>query len=207
MSSEGRRFFAWFYSVFSIFSERVLGPRRRRLLSSAEGRVIEIGAGTGANFPHYPPHVTEVLATEPDPHMLKRARKKAMRASVPVRLERAAADRLPVENGWADTVVSTLVLCSVPDLAAGLTEARRVLRPGGLLLFIEHVRSEDPKLARMQDKRERLHMRIAGGCHPNRDTLAAILAAGFEPEEVERYDFPGLKIVRPHVSGVARNPG
>ncbi len=167
---------------------------------------MEIGSGTGANLRHYPPAVTEVVATEPDPHMFKRLPKAAARAGVPVRLGQVGADRLPFRDSSVDTVVTTLVLCSVPDQAAALAEALRVLKPGGRLLFMEHVRSDDPKIAAKQDKRERFHMRVAGGCHPNRDTLAAIGAAGFEVEQAERARFPGPKITRPHISGVATKP-
>lgn len=205
--AQGHRIFAFVYPILGWLGERFGGfaERRRRLLAAAEGRVVEIGAGNGLNFSHYPAGV-EVVATEPDPHMLKRARKHARRASVPVSLEQAPADALPVADASVDTVVATLVLCTVPDQAAALAEAKRVLKPGGNLLFLEHVRSDDPKIAAKQDRREPMQMRLGAGCHPNRDTLAAIVAAGFEPEKVERPTFPGAKITSPGISGVARKP-
>jgi SAM-dependent methyltransferase len=205
--AEGHPFFAFFYPILGWLGERFGGfaERRRRLLAAAQGRVVEIGAGNGLNFRHYPARV-EVVATEPDPHMLKRARKAAPRAPVRVSLQQASADALPFPDASVDTVVSTLVLCSVPDQAAALAEAKRVLKPGGKLLFLEHVRSDDPKVAEKQDRREPLQMRLGAGCHPNRDTLAAILAAGFEPERVEHPKFPGVKITSPGLSGVARKP-
>lgn len=173
-------------------------------MSRAVGRVLEVGAGTGLNFPHYPPAVTEVLATEPDPYMFRRLARALPAATLPVRLQRATAEVLPVEDGWADTVVSTLVLCSVPDQAKVLAEAWRVLTPGGRLLFYEHVRAVDAGLARWQDRLERPWGVFTAGCHPNRETLVAIEAAGFAPEEVERFDLPGAALAKPHVSGVAR---
>jgi ubiquinone/menaquinone biosynthesis C-methylase UbiE len=205
--SEGHRVFAFVYPILGWLGERFGGfaERRRRLLTAAEGRVVEIGAGNGLNFRHYPAGV-EVVATDPDPHMLKRARKNARKAPVSVSLEQAPAEALPLPDASVDTVVSTLVLCSVPDQAVALAEAKRVLKPGGKLLFLEHVRSHDPELAETQDRREKLQMRVGAGCRPNRDTLAAIVAAGFEPDTVEHRTFPGAKHTRPGVTGVARKP-
>jgi SAM-dependent methyltransferase len=205
--SEGHPLFAFFYPILGWLGERFggFGERRERLLAGAEGRVVEIGAGNGLNFRHYPPGV-EVVATEPDPHMLKRARKTARRSPVKLSLQQAPADALPLPDASVDTVVSTLVLCTVPDQAAALAEAKRVLKPGGKLLFLEHVRSDDPKIAEMQDRREPMQMRLGAGCHPNRDTLAAIVAAGFQPETVDHPKFPGMKITSPGLTGVARKP-
>ncbi len=152
--------------------------------------------------------MTEVVATEPNPHMLRRARRAAARAPVAVLLERAGAEALPIADGSTDTVVSTLVLCTVPHPAAALSEIARILRPGGRFLFMEHVRSERPRVARWQDRLERPWGFLAGGCHPNRDTVAAIGAAGFEIESLDSYDLgPGASLVAPHVSGLARRPG
>jgi SAM-dependent methyltransferase len=205
--AEGHRFFAFVYPILGWLGDRFggFGERRARLLANAEGRVVEVGAGHGLNFPHYPPGV-EVVATEPDPHMLKRAGKNLGRAKAKVSLHQAPADALPLPDESVDTVVTTLVLCSVPDQAAALAEIRRVLKPGGKLLFLEHVRSHDEKVAEKQDRREPMQMRLAAGCHPNRDTLTAIVAAGFVPETVERPTFPGAKITSPGLTGVARKP-
>jgi ubiquinone/menaquinone biosynthesis C-methylase UbiE len=179
--------------------------RRRRLLAGAEGTVVEIGAGTGLNFRHYPAGL-EVVATEPDPHMLQAARKAARKATTKLTVCQAPAESLPLPDASVDTVVSTLVLCSVPDQAAALAEAKRVLKPGGRLVLVEHVRAGDPTLARRQDRRERFHLRFAGGCHPNRDTLRAIVAAGFDAGAVAEVTLPGTKLTRPGISGVARKP-
>jgi ubiquinone/menaquinone biosynthesis C-methylase UbiE len=201
---QGHPIFAVFYRWFGALGDRgESAARRRRLLAGAEGVVVEIGAGTGLNFPHYPAGL-EVAATEPDPHMLKAARKAASRAKAKVTVLRAAAEALPLPSRSADVVVSTLVLCSVPDQAAALAEANRVLKPGGRLLLLEHVRASDPALARKQDRRERTQVRFAGGCHPNRDTLRAVVAAGFDARAVEDVTLPGMRITRPGIAGAAR---
>ncbi|MGQ0668239.1 MAG: class I SAM-dependent methyltransferase [Actinomycetota bacterium] len=203
-SDKGHRVFAWFYAHLSPGAERRgAAEHRRKLLSRAEGVVVEIGAGTGLNFPHYPAGVTEVLATEPDPHMLKRLRAAAAESRVPVRVVEAGAESLPLPDGSADTVVATLVLCSVTDVQASLGQARRVLKPGGRLLFYEHVRAQAAGFARWQDRFERPWGFFGAGCHPNRDSVAAIGAAGFEIEEIERFDEPGTLLAKPHVLGSA----
>ncbi len=203
-----RPIFAAFYDRFGRLAERHgLAERRRDLLAHAYGRVVEIGAGTGLNFGHYPPAVSKVEATEPDPHMRRRAGRAAAVAPVPVHLQDAVAEALPFEEGEFDAAVATLVLCSVRDPDMALHELRRVLKPGGRLLFFEHVRGS-PRLARWQDRLERPWGWVAGGCHPNRDTVAEIRAAGFELESLEEFDFaPALVLVKPHASGSARRPG
>ena len=202
----GHPLFARFYGVLAAVAEKgELGRRRRRLLEQAEGTVVEIGAGTGENFKHYGVAVHRVVATEPDPTMLRLAERRRRAAPVPVRLVAAAGEQLPLPAARADTVVVTLVLCSVADPAGVLAEAHRVLRPGGRLLFMEHVRAaDDDPLARWQDRLAGPWSRLAGGCHPNRRTLEAIEAAGFDVGTVEAYDLrPGLPLVRPHVEGWA----
>jgi ubiquinone/menaquinone biosynthesis C-methylase UbiE len=182
---------------------RGTAEHRSQLLAEARGRVVEVGAGTGLNFRHYPGAVTEVLATEPDPHMFKRLATALDTASVPVRLHRATADSIPVDDGWADAVVFSLVLCSVPDVAAALDEATRVLRPDGRVFFYEHVRSRDLRFATWQDRFERLWGVFGGGCHPNRDTVRAIEVAGFRIERLDRFDVAGNLLATPHVLGSA----
>jgi ubiquinone/menaquinone biosynthesis C-methylase UbiE len=148
----------------------VLGLRRQRIRSAREatGRVLELGVGTGLNLPYYAAAET-VVGVDPDPHMLRRARKRGG-----AELVEASAEQLPFADESFDTVVAALSLCTIPDVGAALAEARRVLRPGGRLLFLEHVRSESPRAAAFQDRIEPLWMRLAGGCHPNRDTVAEI---------------------------------
>jgi ubiquinone/menaquinone biosynthesis C-methylase UbiE len=200
----GHPVFAWFYSKLAPrMEDRGAREHRERLLEAATGRVVEVGAGTGLNLPLYPSAVSEVLAIEPDPHMLKRLLAASETASVPVRIQRGAAEDLPVEDGWADAVVLCLVLCSVTDVSRALSEARRVLKSGGRVLFYEHVRSPEERLAGRQDRLERPWSWMAGGCHPNRDSVGAIQAAGFELKQVDRFEVPGSFLATPHALGSA----
>jgi ubiquinone/menaquinone biosynthesis C-methylase UbiE len=198
-----------FAAVFDRMSRSVekkgMGELRHALLARATGTVVEIGAGTGLNFQHYPASVTEVVATEPDPNMLRRAREAARSSPANVRVERALAEELPCEDGSVDTAVATLVFCTVPDQAAAFAEIRRVLKPDGSLLFLEHVRSDDPRLARWQDRVQPVWSALGAGCHPNRDTPAAIERAGFSFQELVRFPFtPNVIVDKPHARGVAR---
>ncbi len=203
----GHPVFAWAYDRLAAPQERAgMADHRREQLAAASGRVVEIGAGTGLNFRHYPPAVTEVLATEPDPYMLRRARVAARTAPVPVEVLRAPAERLPFGDGEFDAAVSTLVLCSVRDPALALAEIRRVLKPEGALLFFEHVRSENPSHARWQDRLERPWGWVAAGCHPNRDTVAAVERAGFRITSLRRFPFGPPQPARPHAAGSATRP-
>ena len=180
---------------------------RRRQLTPASGRVLEIGGGTGANLPHYPPTVDELLVSEPNDGMRRRAERRAHDERTAATIVKAAAEDLPFADGSLDTVVGTFVLCSVDDQTRALAEIRRVLKPGGQLLFAEHVRAGDPKLATWQDRLERPWRILVDGCHPNRDTLAAIERAGFQVEDVERGELPMVpRLVRPYVAGRARKP-
>jgi ubiquinone/menaquinone biosynthesis C-methylase UbiE len=182
-----------------------MGDLRRELLANATGRVVEIGAGTGLNFRHYPSKVTEVAAIEPDRNMRRRAVEAAEAESiaVPIEVRRGRAESLPYVDGEFDTAVSTLVLCSVDDVDATLREIRRVLKPGGSLLFFEHVRSADPAHARWQDRLDRPWGWFAAGCHPNRDTVANIERAGYRVETLQRFPWGPPSPSRPHVSGAA----
>ena len=176
---------------------------RRRLVEQATGAVLEIGAGTGRNLPLYRT-ATRVVALEPAPGMRARATRAAQAGQVAVEVVDGTAEDLFFPDAAFDTVVASLVLCTVPDPARALAEAHRVLRPGGTLRFYEHVRAEDPRLARWQDRLERPWGWLAGGCHPNRDVVAAITAAGFRMLELDRFDFQIMPpLVHPHVLGVA----
>ncbi len=180
---------------------------RARLLAAASGRVLEIGAATGLNLDRYPESARELVLAEPDPNMAKRLERRAAASDRAVRVVRAPAERLPFPDGSFDTVVSSLVLCTVPDQPRALAEVRRVLAPGGRLLFLEHVRSREPRLARWQDRLNPVWRRLVAGCNCNRDTLGAIAAAGFRLEEVEESEFPRAApvcpLVRPLVRGSA----
>jgi ubiquinone/menaquinone biosynthesis C-methylase UbiE len=179
---------------------------RQRLLEGVSGRVVEIGAGTGVNFAHYPPAVTGVVAVEPEPRLRALAEAAARSAAVPVTVVAGDADRLPCADGSFDAAVASLVLCSVPDQATALAEVRRVLRPGGRLHFWEHVRAQTPGLARVQRLLDATVWPAAGGgCHTSRETAAAIEAAGFTLERLERMRFPDSRLTMPtspHVLGV-----
>lgn len=174
---------------------------RRGLLARARGRTLEVGAGTGANLALYPSEATELVLTEPDAHM--RAQLEAKGTEVVA----ASAESLPFPDASFDTAVATLVLCSAADQAPVLRELARVLRPSGSLLFLEHVRSDDPRVARRQDRWERPWSWIGRGCHPNRNTLAAIRAAGFEVVDVAHEALESSPaIVRPLIVGETRRP-
>jgi len=183
------------------------GDHRRELLAGLTGRVLEVGAGNGLNFAHYPAGVVEVIAVEPERYLRERAREAAARAPVAVRVENALADRLPAEDATMDAAVVSLVLCSVASQERALGELHRVLAPGGELRFYEHVLAKSPRFARFQRAVDVVWPRIAGGCHVTRDTPAAIERAGFEIERIRRFPFrPSVLIApaTPHVLGVAR---
>ncbi|MGY1624759.1 class I SAM-dependent methyltransferase [Geodermatophilus sp. SYSU D00965] len=184
--------FARFYARLAPAMERSgAGEHRQRLLAAVSGRVVEVGAGTGANFAHFPASVTEVVAVEPEAYLRARAEEAARHARVPVTVVDGVADRLPAGDGEFDAAVVTLVLCSVPDPDGALREISRVLRPGGRLHFWEHVRADGGALARVQRGLDRtVWPALCGGCHASRDTLAAVEGAGFHVEQVDRFRFP-----------------
>lgn len=168
---------------------RGAAEHRGRLLADLTGRVIEIGAGNGRNFAHYPHGVSEVLAIEPDQTLREHAQQAADKASVPVRVLPGSAEHLPAKDGEFDAAVFSLVLCSVADQAAALAEAARALRVGGEVRFLEHVRSDHRITALLEDAVTPVWRRTCGGCHPNRDTAAAIANAGFGIEQIDRFGF------------------
>jgi ubiquinone/menaquinone biosynthesis C-methylase UbiE len=202
------RFARMYVRVAERADRRGAAAHREKLLSGLAGTVVELGAGHGANFRHYPASVTEVIAIEPEPTLRAAAEAAAPRAPVPVRVLAGVADDLPLEDRSVDAAVASLVLCSVPDVDRALSELRRVLRPGGELRFYEHVIARrQPKRALLQlADRSGLWPRVAGGCHPARDTAAAIARGGFEIEACERLMFAVSRFEPsiPHILGTAR---
>jgi ubiquinone/menaquinone biosynthesis C-methylase UbiE len=203
----GRGFAALYDRAFTATEEAGLREMRRKTLSEAQGRTIDLGAGTGANLELYPKAVSELVLAEPDPHMAKQLREKLARSPRSAELVEVSAERLSFEDSSFDTAVFTLVLCTVPDPQAALAEAARILKPGGKLLFIEHVRAEDAGLARWQDRLEKPWRFIGDGCHCNRDTMATIEASPLTVKQVNHDRLPKApSLVKPLVRGTAVLP-
>lgn len=200
------RVVAFCYDGFLRGSERAgLADNRRDLLAHACGSTLEIGAGTGLNLRYYPDQVTDLILAEPSPHMARRLRARTDRSRRPAQVVEAPAEDLPFPQASFDTVVATLVLCSVTDPSRALSEVRRVLGPDGRLLFLEHVRSTDPKLAARQDRWLGLWLLFGDGCHCNRDTERTITGAAFHIEQISHGQMPKMPaIVQPLVTGAAR---
>src|SRR5215217_5721912 len=202
------RIAAWGYDWFISASENAgLRDKRRELLREASGRCLEIGAGTGLNLELWPESIESLVVTEPDPHMAAQLRKRVARSEREAQVVAAPGESLPLDDSTFDTVGLTLVLCTVPDPAAVLRECDRVLKPGGRLLFLEHVRADDPKVARWQDRLHGPWHFFGCGCNCNRPTLATIAASPLEVERVEHGEIPKAPpIVRPMILGAAKRP-
>jgi ubiquinone/menaquinone biosynthesis C-methylase UbiE len=171
--------------------QKQLLPYRRRIVGAAEGRVLEIGIGSGLNLPLYGATATSVIGLEPSPELLRMARSRASAAAVPVMLLDASAEAIPLDTGSVDTVVTTWTLCTIPSALRALSETRRVLKPGGVLLFVEHGRAPEPGVARWQDRLDPLWSRVAGGCHLNRKMDDLLTASGFRIEALANPRLPG----------------
>jgi ubiquinone/menaquinone biosynthesis C-methylase UbiE len=202
--------FARLYERISVTADRRGADQHRtELLADLAGRVIEVGAGNGRNFAHYPGSVTEVLAVEPEARLRESALRAAEEASLPIKVVAGVADRLPTEDASIDAGVASLVLCTVPDQDAALAELRRVIRPGGELRFYEHVVSRRPGAARVERALDAtIYPHLSGGCHLARDTLAAVERAGFEIRSSRRFPF-GPSALGPqvaHILGAASAP-
>ncbi|SEG38104.1 Methyltransferase domain-containing protein [Nonomuraea solani] len=208
MNFQHPRFARMYVEASEMADRRGAYEHRRRLVAGLTGRVIEIGAGNGRNFPHYPAAVTEVVAVEPEDTLRRFAESQAKSAPVPVSVVLGHAEALPAGDASFDAAVVSLVLCSVPSQSRALTEIRRVLRPGGLLCFYEHVRSSNPVLGLVEDLITPAWRRAAAGCRPNRDTVRAIERAGFAVGDVERFTFAPQPLIprMAHVLGHARAP-
>ena len=204
MSLWGRIFAAGYDHIMSASETATLQTHREALIPQAAGRVLEIGGGTGANLPFYAGLET-LTVTEPERPMMHRLQRRLRGRSPEALLVRAPAEDLPFEDDSFDVAVSTLVLCTVDDQPRALRELRRVLKPGGRLLFIEHVRADDERLARWQDRLNGLQTRLGHGCNCNRPTIETITAAGFDITTLERDVLrKAPPIVRPLVVGIAQ---
>lgn len=199
--------FARVYARLSRLMERELGPRRRQLLEGLAGNVVEVGAGNGLNFRHYPAEVGQVLAVEPEAHLRDLARRAASSSTVAIEVVAGVAEELPAADASMDAAVASLMLCSVQDQTAALEEMARVLRPGGTLRFFEHVAADTAGLANVQRGLDAtIWPLLAGGCHTARRTLRSIEQAGFEVESLRRLRLPDTRVplpTSPHVLGVA----
>lgn len=204
-SSPWARVFAALYDPLLWLGERLgMATRRQELVGRARGRTVELGSGTGLNLRHYPGELDELTLTEPEAAMRTRLARRLRREGSRARVLDAPAERLPFADATVDTVVSTLVLCTVDDPGPVLREVERVLQPGGRLLFLEHVRSRSPRLSRWQDHLAGPWRRFAEGCHCNRDTLGLIRACGLELGDVQETSWRGMPpIVRPLIVGTA----
>ena len=204
------RFAKSYLRVAAKAEARGAAEHRRELLADLAGVVCEVGAGSGLNFAHYPATVTRVVAIEPEPTLREHAAVAARTAPVPIEVRVGTADTLPVKDASCDAVVLSLVMCTVPDPAAALAEAGRVLRPGGQVRFYEHVRSAHRVVAVAEDLVAPIWARFAGGCHPNRDAVGALTSAGFDVSVVRRFGFSPQCGIPPtaHVLGrAARGSG
>lgn len=212
MAASSHPVFARVYERLSVVMDSAGGAEHRRdLVAGLSGRVIEVGAGNGRMFAHYPPEVAEVVAVEPEPRLRATASTAARTAPVPVTVVDGLAEALPGGDGEFDAAVVALVLCTVPDQAVALAEVRRVLRPGGELRFFEHVAAEEPggmrRMQRLADAT--LWPRLFAGCRTGRDTATAIGAAGFVVLELDRFRFPATgpsSPAAPHIRGRAVSP-
>jgi len=206
MSIWGHIFAAMYDRMTAKTEDAGLGAHRKALLASATGDVLEIGGGTGANLPYYGEGISSLTITEPERPMAKRLQRRLGKETPQAMFLRAPAEDLPFNDDSFDVVVSTLVLCTVDDQPRALREVRRVLRPGGRLLFIEHVRADDDALARKQDRMMPINVRFAHGCHCNRPTLDGIRDAGFNVTRLEHDTLKHIpEFVSPLVVGVAES--
>jgi ubiquinone/menaquinone biosynthesis C-methylase UbiE len=179
------------YLLHLAMRQKQLVPFRRRVIGAAEGRVLEIGIGSGLNLPLYGPNVRSVVGLEPSPELMRMARERGRAASTSIEFLEASAEAIPLGDRSVDAVVTTWTLCTIPDAAGALTEMRRVLKPDGALLFVEHGRALEPGVALWQDRLDPLWSRIVGGCHLNRKIDDLISASGFRIDALRNARLPG----------------
>lgn len=204
----GKYVFAGMYDKFlSRVEEHGLSEKRAEFLAPAYGKTVEIGTGTGLNLPHYPPTVTELILTEPYPHMVSKLEEKVRHDSRRIQLTVAGAERLPFEDGSIDTVAAAMILCTVPDPDPALREIERVLKPGGQYLFLEHVRNPDPKVARKQDIIQKGWYWFGNECHCNRPTVETLRGSSLVIEDLTETKMPGAwEFIEAMVIGRAVRP-
>lgn len=179
--------------------------QRRKVVPLARGRVLEIGIGTGLNLPHYNrAKVESITGLDPGLQMHRLARRRMIRAGLPVELVGLSAEKIPLDDASFDTVVVTYSLCTIPDPAAALREMKRVLKPGGKLVFCEHGAAPDAAVRRWQDRLTPVWSKIAGGCHLNRDIPALLRAAGFRCDDLETLYLPGPRPLTYNYWGTAQ---
>ena len=183
---------------------RLLGSYRDRVIGAAEGRVLEIGIGSGLNLPRHPPEVGELRALEPDPSLILWARSKSRSGDGSVSFLEASAEQIPLDDASLDTVISTWTMCSIPDIHRALVEMRRVLKAHGRLVFVEHGLSSERGVQRWQNRLDPLWNRISGGCHINRPIEQLITGAGFEFDHLQADYMAGPKVMTFMYEGVAR---
>ena len=171
--------------------QKPLMPFRQRIIGAAEGRVLEIGIGSGLNLPLYGVGASSIIGLEPSRELLRMARTRRTQASAPVTFLEASAEAIPLEAHSVDTVITTWTLCTIPNAEHALMEMRRVLKPNGTLLFVEHGRAPEPSIARWQDRLDPMWSRLAGGCHLNRKIDDLILNSGFRIETLGHTRLPG----------------
>jgi ubiquinone/menaquinone biosynthesis C-methylase UbiE len=206
MSRGKHPLFARFWAFVAPWADRRgMAEVRERSLAHATGRVLEVGAGSGENFVLYPEAVTDVLAVEPEPYLRDKSQTKAAAARPDVTVVEGTAEDLPAGDGEFDTVVASFVLCSVTDPDRVATEMRRVLKPGGRVVLLEHVQAPTTRgrLRRWQERLTPAWRRVFAGCHLNRDTTALLERHGFDTSNVSHFDLPDLPVLRPHIGGYA----
>lgn len=203
-AERGHRVATWVYARGSRSAEAgVIGQHRARLVAGARGVTVDLGAGIGLNLPHLSAAVTDLHLVEPDPHMRARLAPVVPAGAV---VHAVGGEQMPLPDAAVDTVLTTLTMCSVDDPAAVARELRRVLRPGGQVLVMEHVRSADARTARRQHRLDPLYTRLAGGCHLDRDTGGVLAAAGFDTTDLRRVEIPAPALTRELLLGVASAP-